>query len=117
LTPFPQDLTSRPATRGRWQGSYPRSALDDVTAPMAFAPPPASSITTLRRPQNSDGVWITFDKQKWISAGHSVPYEESKFVRVGDYGQFPVFRRTGATEAVIYLPTGERIVAPYRLKP
>ena len=117
LTPFPtEDRTPRPAARGRWQGNYQRDAFD-VAAPAVVAPPPASSIATLRRPQNNDGVWITFEDQKWISAGHTVAFEESKFVRVGEYANFPVFRRTGATESVIYVPTGEGVIAPYRLKP
>jgi hypothetical protein len=38
-------------------------------------------------------------------------------VRVGQYGVFPVFRRAGVHEDVIYVPTREGLIAPYRLKP
>ena len=86
--------------------------------PSAVAvPPQASSIATLLRPESNDGVWIRYGQQKWIGAGRPVPFEESEFVRIGQYGTFPVFRRAGATEEVIYVPTRTGQVMPYRLKP
>ncbi len=48
---------------------------------------------------------------------HPVPFEESAFQRIGEYGAFPVFRRTRAMEEVIYVPTRKDMVMPYRLKP
>jgi hypothetical protein len=118
LTPFPaEDVTLRPAAPVKHQGNDLRGAPDVAAAPTSVAPLPPSSIRTLRRPENNDGVWILFENQKWISAGHTVPFEQSKFVRVGEYDNFPVFRRTGATEDVIYVPTGQGQIAPYRLRP
>ena len=80
-------------------------------------PSPASSMATLHRPESNDGVWIRYAQQKWIGAGRPVAFEESEFVRIGQYGAFPVFRRAGATEEVIYVPTRTGLVMPYRLKP
>jgi len=56
-------------------------------------------------------------RKRWISAGHTVPLEASKFERVGEYDGFPVYRRSGESENVIYLPAREGAIAPYRLKP
>jgi len=66
--------------------------------------------------RGNDGVWISYKGQKWISAGKTVPFEESAFVRVGEYGNFLVFRRAGVSEDLIYVPTREGMLAPYRLK-
>jgi hypothetical protein len=45
-----------------------------------------------------------------------VPFATQEFVRVGDYGSFPVFARRDLQEDVIYIPTRAGLVAPYRLK-
>lgn len=116
LTPFAQAgpaATARDLIKGQ-----SRSRADRAHAvPAAVLPPPASSIATLRKPENNDGVWIRYAQGKWISAGHPVPFQESEFTRVGEYGAFPVFRRIGGNQDVIYVPTRKGMVMPYRLKP
>lgn len=108
LTPFPQTgLASLPA-------ATVRDLLKDQSRSL---PAPASSIATLRKPENNDGVWIRYAQEKWISAGHPVLFQESEFTQVGEYGAFPVFRRTGGNEEVIYVPTRKGMIMPYRLKP
>jgi hypothetical protein len=74
-------------------------------------------MTSVRRPESSDGVWLDFMGEKWVSAGEAVPLRVSEFVRVGDHAGFPVFARQGLHEDVIYLPTRAGLVAPYKLKP
>jgi hypothetical protein len=115
---MPMQLTSLPApvvlVLPRQMSEVPAEAR---SAPIAATPPPPSSIATLRRPDSNDGVWISYKGQKWISAGKTVPFEESAFVRVGEYGNFLVFRRAGVSEDLIYVPTREGMLAPYRLKP
>jgi hypothetical protein len=117
LTPFPlSGFTALPPTSVTIQQVAPPSAsAADTSAVSDAVTSPPSSITTLRRPENSDGVWITFAEQKWISAGKAVPFEASEFERVGENGIVPVFKRTRVNEEVIYLPTREGLVAPYRL--
>jgi hypothetical protein len=90
-----------------------------VTAPApAVTPTPGpTSIATLRRPENNDGVWIGYAQRRWISAGPAVLHSDTWFTRVGEYAGFPVFKRTGVSEDVIYVPTREGYVAPYRLRP
>jgi hypothetical protein len=94
-----------------------------VVTPAASAAPPVSSapsgptsVNTLRRPENNDGVWIGYEQRRWISSGPAVFHSDYWFTRVGEYAGFPVFKRTGFTEDVIYVPTREGFIAPYRLK-
>jgi hypothetical protein len=106
LTPFPETaVMSVPATKVRGR------------EPATVVPQLASEMATLRRPESNDGVWIRYAEKKWISAGKTVPFEDSAFVLVGQYGDFPVYRRAGATEEVIYVPMRKGLVMPYRLKP
>ena len=106
LAPFPETgVMSVPATKVRSR------------EPATVVPQLASSMATLRRPESNDGVWIRYAEKKWISAGKTVPFEDSAFVLVGQYGDFPVYRRARATEEVIYVPMRKGLVMPYRLKP
>ncbi|MGH9255465.1 MAG: hypothetical protein ACRD3C_12970, partial [Vicinamibacterales bacterium] len=67
------------------------------------------------RPE-TNGMWISYAGGRWISAGPAVLFDESAFVRIGEYYSFPVFRRRDVGDDVIYLPTRGDLVAPYRLK-
>jgi hypothetical protein len=99
------------------------SAPPESAAPAASAAPSAGAapvsakeMSTVSRPENNDGIWIRFEGQKWISAGVAVPIASPGFTRVGDYAGVPVYRRQGSDD-VIYLPTRQGYVAPYRRKP
>jgi hypothetical protein len=74
------------------------------------------STVPLLRPENNDGIWVSFAGARWISAGSAVPLRAQEFELVGDYAGFPVFARTRVKEQVIYIPTRAGLVAPYRRK-
>jgi hypothetical protein len=106
----------------------PTAPLIVPTTPPPPAPPGAaespaaeaagpSSMATLRRPESNDGVWIRYAEQRWIVAGRTVPFLEGAFVRVGEYGEFPVFKRAGSSDSAIYLPARDGMLVPYRPKP
>jgi len=120
LTPFsPVALMPSPAAPNRdLFGRRVRARADGSRhTPDVVGPPPPTSIATLRKPESNDGVWIRYRQQTWISAGPPVPFEETEFQRIGEYGAFPVFMRTRASEEMIYVPTRKGLMAPYRLKP
>jgi hypothetical protein len=73
-------------------------------------------LETVRRAETNDGVWLQFMGERWVSAGPAVPLRAAEFVKVGDYGGFPVFARAGLQEERIYLPSAAGNVAPFRLK-
>jgi hypothetical protein len=77
--------------------------------------PAAQPVVSMRRPENNDGVWIMFAGEKWLSAGTAVPFT-TDFVRVGEYSGFPVFARRDFSQEVIYVPSRDGLIAPYRLK-
>jgi hypothetical protein len=79
------------------------------------APPAATSIATLRRPESNDGIWVDFDGRRWILAGRTMPLEPSHFERAGEINGHAVYRRPGQTD-VIYVDGGDTGVAPFRLK-
>ena len=115
------------------------AAAREPAAPAPIAPPPAGTLgvetpaavgtagivdtsprplATLRRPATNDGIWVSFNGGKWVSSGTAIPLDSRAFTVVGDYAGFPVFAMAdGSRQDVIYLPTREGMVAPYRKKP
>ena len=72
-------------------------------------------MVSIARPESNDGVWISFQGAKWVSAGAAVPLRADEFRSIGQYEGFPVFVRK-AEEKTIYLPTRAGLVAPYKAK-
>lgn len=101
-------------------GTSDREFLVVGTSGLATAPirgaQQRTSVTTLVRPRSNDGLWLSYLGEKWVSAGEAVPLTPAGFRVVGGYAGFPVFAREGTSDQVIYLPTREGFVAPYRLK-
>ena len=122
--PIPASLTPFPMTTGATGsaqvgitilvGQLPPDA--GRTAPSVPAPLPTQEVVTALRPETNDGMWISYAGARWISAGPAVRFDESRFMRIGQYDGFPVFRPRDAGDDVIYLPTRRDLVAPYRLK-
>ena len=81
----------------------------------AYPPEPwqQKPIETMRKPENNDGLWVTYSGSKWVSAGAAVPLRSAEFRAVGQYAGFPVFVRLNE-DRTIYLPTRAGLVAPYR---
>ena len=78
--------------------------------------PASSSLSTVLKPQSNDGVWIEFQERRWISAGKTVPHVETDFVSAGTYRDLTVYKRRGSSDDILYLPTRDGSLAPYRLK-
>jgi hypothetical protein len=85
------------------------------TTGVARRVPATPSLTSLRRPEGNDGVWMQFAGAKWVSAGPAIPRAGAEYRIVGQHGGFPVLARADR-ENTIYLPAGAGLLAPYRLK-
>jgi hypothetical protein len=96
---------------------YLGSPADTAAANVPAVPPGPTAVATLNPPRNNDGVSIQYDGRTWVSAGRAVPLVSSAFQQVGQYAGAPVYRRTTTTEDVVYIPTRDNLVAPFRLKP
>lgn len=98
--------------------SVPEPPISTVVGTNGIVVPPreAGSIESALRPETNDGIWIQFKGERWLSAGAAVRFTPAEFARVGDYAGFPVYVRRDTSQELIYLPTREDLVAPYRLK-
>jgi hypothetical protein len=58
-------------------------------------------------PRSNNGIWIPYAGARWYSAGAAVTYSEDRFVTVGEYHGFPVYRDKNGRRDVIYIPSVE----------
>jgi hypothetical protein len=84
--------------------------------PVSAAPLTPGGVVTALRPESNDGVWINYGGRRWVSAGPAVPFDDSLFTQTGQYNGFPVFTRRQPSDQLIYLPTRENLIAPYRVR-
>lgn len=75
------------------------------------------SPVTLGLPRSNDGVWIRFNDRIWISAGPAVALSPASFTQIGERAGAAVYKRTDASDDVIYVPMRRDLVAPFRAKP
>jgi hypothetical protein len=85
-------------------------------AAAAIAPPrQPMHVESIPAPRSNAGIWIEYNGSRWSSAGSAVPYVEDRFVQVGDYHGFPVYRQRNGPSNEIWIPAviGGSL-APYR---
>jgi hypothetical protein len=78
--------------------------------------PPVTSPRPIRRENTPTilQVWVPFDGARWYSAGAAVSYSADRFVQVGEYDGFPVYRDKNGSRKAIYIPSvAGGPVAPY----
>jgi hypothetical protein len=75
---------------------------------------PRGTAGSVARPVGINGVWITYEGQRWFAGGKAVRLDPS-FAAAGRYHGFPIYRRS--SDERIYLPTAEGMVAPYTRRP
>ena len=113
------------------EGSERRAAPAFDSSPTTFAdavqnPPPPRAVGTsgmirkdplasAARPVGLNGVFVTFDNQRWFSSGEAVPFEVGTFRPIGSLGGFAVYSHP-AHPGTIYIPVAKEaaaLVAPY----
>lgn len=98
----------------------------EVQAPVeetsgTLAPPTSAAATAARRrlsaasPEGLNGIFVTFDGQRWFSSGPAIERDSLRLTRVGRLGQSDVYRDDSNTR-VIYVASGPsgQLVAPFR---
>jgi hypothetical protein len=53
-------------------------------------------------PQGLNGVYVTYDGRRWFSDEPAVEYDPARFERIGEYGEYPVYR-DARREGVIFV--------------
>jgi hypothetical protein len=107
--------TEQPVVGGEVVGT--RGAVVPVPtdrAPMTVMPRPTPTrVETVPRPRATDGVWIRYDGAKWYSDGAAVPFVADRFVKIGTYQGFPVYRERGNAQEIWVTVVEDGPVAPY----
>jgi hypothetical protein len=82
-----------PGTIGTASTIVPAAPREPVPEPAVdrAAPRPAR-VEASRTPRPTDGVWLEFQGRRWYSDGEAVSYSPERFIPVGDYHGFPVYR-------------------------
>ena len=78
----------------------------------------AGPLTSARRPEGLNGVFIEFNSARYFADGPAVPFDTATFSRVGEYRGFPVYRQQGQ-DKTLYLPPvagATVLVTPYRMR-
>jgi hypothetical protein len=107
--PVPMELLEeeRPV---RTSGSVPTRG-PSKSGVMLTAP---SVVESIPRPRTNRGIWITWDGTQWYPAGSTVPYDSDRFVKVGEYYEFPVYREKDHDVGTIFVPAVKGgLLTPY----
>jgi hypothetical protein len=81
------------------------------TVPLVLEGP----VETAEPPQGINGIWITYEGQRWFAGGDAMALSEDGFAQVGTYHGFPVYRRGNDTSR-IYIPAADGLVAPFAVR-
>lgn len=133
MSAFPVDVASSITTT-------PRELRPDVLAPIGTgggaipAPAPELAIETTERanlprparthvesipaPRENNGVWLEYAGTRWYSDGPAAAFDSDRFIEIGSYRGFPVYRdkNRGADEIWVRV-VAEGPVAPYSKRP
>jgi hypothetical protein len=85
------------------------------TAGVAAATP--RSRTTISTPPlgSRNGIWLTFNGNRYYNAGPAVPFSSERFVPIGAHRGFPVYRdRVGNGDLIYVAAVQDGPLAPYR---
>jgi hypothetical protein len=82
------------------------------TSGRSVVPSPTATITSVVPPTGLNGIWISYDGQRWFAKGNAVELSSAPLREVGSYHGFAVYQRAG-DDSTIYVPTTPGRVAPY----
>jgi hypothetical protein len=71
-------------------------------------------IESIPAPASNDGIWIEYEGVRWFSAGAAVSLVAGRYVQVGDYHGFPVYRDNRVPDVIYVASTAGGPLAPYR---
>jgi hypothetical protein len=85
------------------------------TAERPNVPRPArTNIESIPQPRENNGVWLEYAGSRWYSDGPAAVFDPNRFIEIGNYRGFPVYRdkSRGAEEIWVRVVAGGP-VAPY----
>jgi hypothetical protein len=76
--------------------------------------PATPSLQSIPAPRSNAGIWLEFNGAQWYSSGSAVPLVAGRFVQIGTYRGFPVYRDETRRSGEIYVPSvDDGPLAPY----
>ena len=72
-------------------------------------------MTSARKPEGLNGIFVTFQDRRWFSNGPAVMYDPARFTPAGHYNGLPIYVDASAPNT-IYVPvavSAAGLVAPY----
>jgi hypothetical protein len=76
----------------------------------------SSEARMTRMDPSAQGVWLEFEGARWFSSGPAVSYDPNRFVNVGSYRGFDVYRETTAPvdgDTIFVAVVSQGPLAPY----
>jgi hypothetical protein len=125
---FPVDVLSSAATPRALRpdspaivataGSSIPAPARDSAAPGDHGPdvpkPVRTHIESIPRPQGNDGVWLEYAGTRWYADGSAAVFDPNRFVQIGIYRGFPVYRdKDRGPEEIWVRVVADGPVAPY----
>jgi len=95
----------------------PFSAGGEIAALLPASAPALAPTTVVRRGNAPTilQIWVPYDGARWYSAGSPVSYSADRFVEIGQYHGFPVYREKKGRSDEIYIPAlPDGPLAPYK---
>jgi hypothetical protein len=105
-----------PATSAPIPPVQPMELLETERAdkPVSTSGSRPNVVESIPPPESSRGIWITFDGVRWYGAGAAVPFDRTRFVAVGEYHGFPVYRDKDHADEIFVPATKGGPLTPYR---
>jgi hypothetical protein len=77
---------------------------------------PAAPVRSARGAKNPAilQLWIPFNGARWYSAGSAVSYSPDRFIKVGEYRGFPVYREKNRADQIYVPSVADGPLAPYK---
>jgi hypothetical protein len=96
-------------------GSAAPSVAREASAPAAPNTAVARTrVESVPRPSGINGVWLVFNGSRWYSDGSATALNAERFMKIGEYRGFPVYREKSEPNDRIWVTTlPEGPIAPY----
>jgi hypothetical protein len=115
LTPEALAAGGSVAAVGTAGSVLPAPARESAAAAPTNVPRPSRTpIESIPRPRDIDGVWVEYAGSRWYADGPATVFDDDRFVQIGVYRGFPVYRdkKRGAEEIWVRV-VADGPVAPY----
>jgi hypothetical protein len=84
-----------------------------TVAPNAVVPS-RTTVESIPRPNETNGVWLSFNGGRYYATGAAVPFSSDRFTLVGQHEGFPVYReKNGSMDRIWVAVVNGGPVAPY----